>query len=456
MIKNFYFTLFILLCFIFTKAQKQTAQEPAQKLNEKGVKLLIDSLSNALNRWYIYPDKATLMANTVKTNYKNGAYKSAKTNHELSLMIYLDVIKVHKDGHLRIRYNPEIAKDLETVCTDEQGKEDAKENLKVARENNFSFVKAEMLPGKIGYLRWDAFENAGFLDESKSVFNGAFQVVKNSRALIIDMRYNGGGDPEMVQFTQSYFFNQKLRMNDIIDRKNDTVIKAWIDPAKTGLTISTSVYILTGRGTFSGAEDFTYGLQQAKRAIVVGDTTGGGAHPTDMVSLGQGFILHVPCLRSCNAVSKTNWEGKGVWPDVMVKSEKALAKTQLIILSDLISKTQDEEEKHNLQWALNGLKRQLINKDSVKITKETLLKYSGEYITADQEKVRMTILLDGDHLYRRNHTTEDIRLVPFSSNRFFYDDDTGRNIEFKVGADGQVLTFTVSTSTGQYIYNRTK
>jgi C-terminal processing protease CtpA/Prc len=84
------------------------------------------------------------------------------------------------------------------------------------------------------------------------------------------------------------------------------------------------VYVLTSSHTFSAAEEFTYNLQTRKRATIVGETTGGGAHPGDMVSLPFGLMAFVPNGRAINPITHTNWEGTGVKPDVTIPADTAL------------------------------------------------------------------------------------------------------------------------------------
>jgi C-terminal processing protease CtpA/Prc len=85
------------------------------------------------------------------------------------------------------------------------------------------------------------------------------------------------------------------------------------------------VYVLTAARTFSGAEEFTYNLKSLKRATIVGETTGGGAHPVRGQRIDEHFMLGVPFARAINPVTKTNWEGTGVEPDVKVPASEALA-----------------------------------------------------------------------------------------------------------------------------------
>jgi C-terminal processing protease CtpA/Prc len=87
---------------------------------------------------------------------------------------------------------------------------------------------------------------------------------------------------------------------------------------------STPVFVLTSKRTFSGAEEFSYNLKALKRATIVGEVTGGGAHPTQGHRLDDHFQIDVPFARGVNPVTQTNWEGTGVEPDVKVDASQAL------------------------------------------------------------------------------------------------------------------------------------
>ena len=82
--------------------------------------------------------------------------------------------------------------------------------------------------------------------------------------------------------------------------------------------------MLTSKRSFSGAEEFTYNLKNLKRATIIGETTGGGAHPVSGHRIDDHFMIGVPFARAINPISKTNWEGTGVEPDVKVSAAEAL------------------------------------------------------------------------------------------------------------------------------------
>jgi len=93
--------------------------------------------------------------------------------------------------------------------------------------------------------------------------------------------------------------------------------------------------VLTSKSTFSGAEEFTYNLKNLKRATIVGETTGGGAHPVAGHRIDNHFMIGVPFARAVNPISKKNWEGTGVEPDISVKAADALEKAQELAATKL-------------------------------------------------------------------------------------------------------------------------
>lgn len=452
MTKNKFFIFSILPVFLFISAHSQDA---GPKLNSKDIGVLVDSVTKALNRWYIFPDKSALVEKTLKANYKKGLYNKANNSRELSMLLNTDIQATYKDKHLAVRYNPMMERHLLTTTPDSIIKLEEEMMLQDDRNRNFDFIKVEKLPGNIGYLRWDGF--AGNLTEVTPIMDGAFRFVANTKALIIDMRYNGGGSPQTVLAMENYFFDKKIPMTHIIDFNKDT-LKQYIDPAKTTFKLKMPVYILTGKITFSGAEDFTYGMKHSKRAVVVGDTSGGGAHPTDGFLAGKGFIINIPTARSYSEYTKTDWEGTGVYPDFPIKSEKAMAKAQALILYDLLSKTNDEDQKKRLKWDLNALRVKVSAKDSLKVPNEVLSKYCGEYTpdVIDQQNSNLSFILSCDNLIRKHPhpSVPDVTLIPVSNNKFIYGDDTGKTLEFVTDKNGKVTDLFFRWWTGEIHFKK--
>jgi C-terminal processing protease CtpA/Prc len=83
------------------------------------------------------------------------------------------------------------------------------------------------------------------------------------------------------------------------------------------------VYVLTSERTFSGGEEFCYNLQAMGRAELIGEVTGGEAHPTRPFPISPAVHIGVPHARSINPVTGTNWEGGGVVPDTPVRADEA-------------------------------------------------------------------------------------------------------------------------------------
>jgi C-terminal processing protease CtpA/Prc len=187
---------------------------------------------------------------------------------------------------------------------------------------NCAFDKAEILFGNIGYVKFD-----GFMDPSvcAPTVTAALSFVANADALIFDLRENGGGDPAMVAFIASYLFDGRTHLNDLYNRKENSTEQYWTLAYVPGERMPKQpVYVLTSKRTFSGAEEFAYDLQTQKRATLVGETTGGGAHPVAGHTVADYFMVGVPFAKAVNPVTKTNWEGTGVEPDVKVSAAVAL------------------------------------------------------------------------------------------------------------------------------------
>ena len=192
----------------------------------------------------------------------------------------------------------------------------------MGRLDNFGIHRVERLDGNVGYLdvrRVPVPANAG------PAIAAAMELVAGTYALIIDLRHNGGGAPEGVVFWCSYLLKEKpTHLNDIFHADTGETRQFWALPYVPGTRyVDRPVYVLTSRRTFSGGEDFCYTLQALGRAELIGETTGGGAHPTRGFPISQAVHIGIPFARSINPVTGTNWQGTGVVPDVTVPEAEA-------------------------------------------------------------------------------------------------------------------------------------
>jgi len=192
----------------------------------------------------------------------------------------------------------------------------------IGRLDNFGIRRVERLDGNVGYLdvrRVPVPANAG------PAIAAAMELVAGTYALIIDLRHNGGGSPEGVVFWCSYLFEeQPTHLNDIFHADTGETRQFWALPYVPGTRYTDRpVYVLTSSRTFSGGEDFGYTLQALGRAEVIGERTGGGAHPTRPFPISAAVHIGIPFARSVNPVTGTNWQGTGVVPDVAVPEDQA-------------------------------------------------------------------------------------------------------------------------------------
>jgi CubicO group peptidase (beta-lactamase class C family) len=94
-------------------------------------------------------------------------------------------------------------------------------------------------------------------------------------------------------------------------------------------------------------------------------------------------------------------------------------------------------------------------KDSVRLTKVHLSKYCGEYLPAssDAKMTYMYVVLYGELLYR--HVNNDyVLLNPVSANKFVYDDNSGRSLEFVTDKEGKVTEAIVTRPDGTFSMKR--
>jgi retinol-binding protein 3 len=293
---------------------------------------VIDGAVANLNEFYVFPETAKKMEEDVRARQKHGDYDAVTDGDAFANMLTAHLQEVSHDKHLRVNFSPVRMPDAPKG----PGPEAASQFRKQMERMNCGFDKVEHLSGNIGYLKFNVFADPEVCGPTAIA---AMNFLGNVDAIIIDLRENGGGDPKMIALLSTYLFSQPTHLNDLWERKGGTTQQYWTLPYVPGKRLDGKpAYVLTSKRTFSGAEEFSYNLKNLKRATIIGETTGGGAHPVSGHRIDEHFMIGVPFARAINPISGTNWEGTGVEPDVKVPAAEALSTAQKLAQEKLGSK----------------------------------------------------------------------------------------------------------------------
>jgi hypothetical protein len=326
---------------------------PVDAATKAGV---VERLSKELNENYVFPEMGKKMSDDLKSKLAGREYDPITSSREFAERLTRDLQALSKDKHFRVRFFKNKLPDIDRGAP---SAEEIENELRFMRRVNFGFEKVERLSGNVGYI-----DLRGFMDEESGAETvaSAMNFLANTDALIFDLRQNGGGRPQMVALICSYLFSeQKVHLNDLYFRPANETTEFWTDPKTLGKKYGETrpVYILTSNYTFSGAEEFAYNLKNLKRATIIGEVTGGGAHPGGRVKLSDHFGVFIPSGRAINPITKTNWEGTGVQPDIPVAKEQALKTAHLVAIKTAMEKASDPEQKSSMKDLVDRLQKEL-------------------------------------------------------------------------------------------------
>lgn len=384
----------------------------------------IDSVMEAFREVYVFPEVARKVEDHIRARYQNGEYEGITSPRQFARQLMKDMREISKDGHVGVRYlsDAEAERFLNYPRPDEDFNP-----IEEARRENFGFKKLEILPGNIGYLDLRGFHDAAFAGATAIA---AMNFLANADAIIFDLRQNGGGNPSMIQLISSYLFEQPTHLNSFYIRKSDETRQFWTQASVQGARMAdVPVYVLTSDYTFSAAEEFTYNLKNLERATIIGETTGGGAHPVEgHFWANLNLQANIPFGRAINPISGTNWEGTGVEPDIAVPADQALDRAHLEALRKLRDEATDPMQIFTIDWAITGKKVAL---GDVSFDPKKLPDYAGKY------GPRRVVFEDGELFYQRQDSPRH-RLIPAGNDLFLLDGLDYFRIQFERDNGGKV------------------
>jgi C-terminal processing protease CtpA/Prc len=315
---------------------------------------VIDTVLKRLKDYYVFPQTAAAMEQNIRERIKQGEYADVTSGRRLGEILTEHLQAISSDKHLRVRYAPAPARPERAQTSPAERSASRQRELE---RMNYGFDKVERLAGNIGYIELRGFTDA---ERGAETVAAAMTLVANTDALIIDLRRNGGGSPEMVALISSYLFADPVHLNSLYWRAGDRTEDFWTRKEVKGKRyLGKDVYILTSKRTFSAAEEFSYNLQNLKRATIVGETTGGGAHPGEMMRFLREFEMFVPTGRAINPITKTNWEGVGVKPEVQAPADQALLIARLMAMKKIVANTSEPPLKAAMQAEMDRLEKEL-------------------------------------------------------------------------------------------------
>ncbi|MFC2106784.1 S41 family peptidase [Bacteroidota bacterium] len=409
LIKNV--TTYIVAIMLLLSFSIAHSQDDDFKLTKEMKRQVIDTLVKKTNNLYVFEDLAKEMTKVILDNYNKGLYSEIDDPNEFAAKITEDMRSANNDKHFGIRYSPEQI--IAMRATDEDAIEEYRNRELIrAKKRNFAFKEIDILPGNIGYLRFDQFYDAHLAGETAIA---AMNFLANTDAIIFDLRYNGGGSPSMIQLITSYLYDEdeSRHINSFYFRPTDEYQQFWTLPYVPGnKNPEADVYVLTSTRTFSAAEEFTYNLKNMERATIVGETTGGGAHPVDVEILSDEFLVRLPKGRAVNPITKTNWEGVGIEPHFTVPMKDAKDFAYKLALEKRIEQETNEDWKTYYQWIKDELTAKL---NPVKIDTDVLKSYAGVYGPR-------TLTYEDGVLYYQREDREKMKMIPLNETIFMFDD----------------------------------
>jgi retinol-binding protein 3 len=348
--------LLALLSFSTTKAQEPLA------------KSMVDStvikLGNLMADYYILKDKGEAANKMLNSNLKRKKYYSLNGG-VLANTLVEDLQALVNDKHLMIKFYPNGNAATEDLAQEKNKNDEYKPDelsLKRSRIQNYGFKEVAILNMNIGYLKMDGFHDIRNSESAKAAA-AAMDFLSHTSGLIIDLSENTGGDPATLQFLISYFFKVEppTHYNTFHFRDGrDNYIEERTLPYLPGERLSkVPLYVITGKNTFSAGEALAYSLQQLKRATIIGQTTGGGAHAADFKLINDYFDMSIPMARAINPITKTNWEGVGVKPDIEIELMKAKDYAHAELIKIAMKQESDEILLGRYKWQLEEVECRL-------------------------------------------------------------------------------------------------
>jgi len=380
---------------------------------------------------YVLPERRPALDAVLAEGLSSGRY-AVTDSATLAQRINEDLARVGQDGHLNFRFDPRQAQMLAAAGGGAGGPSDPSAMERQVRANNHGVRELRVLPGNIRYMDYRGFEWIG--PESAAALENAMRFLSGGDAIVIDLRYNGGGDPAAVQYLVSHFMEPgRPLMTFHMNGQPSPDRTATLAELPAGRFVGKPLYVLTSPMSASAAEEFAGHVAGYRLGELVGGNTAGAGFRNDMVPIEGGYLLSVSVGRAVLAATGRDWEGVGIAPTIQAQVPQALDAAQAHALRRLAT-TAPEAERPRLAALADALTARFEPRTAAL----PLSAYAGRF----GERV---VTLDGNRLTYRFADRPVINLLPLGGNRFALDSDPAVQVNFAAAGD-RVSGFEMTTA----------
>ena len=300
-----------------------TLSSHAQSLSKKEMDAAITSIAKLIGDNYVSAEKGKSISAYILQEYRNGRFDRIPSWKAFDSATTQCLQRFSHDGHLYVRNNQQRVKELLLA---QKNVPDSNEAASfsydpfyygpAAIKKNFGFSEVRILEDNTGYIKLSEINISA---KSLPVLYATMAFVSNTRALIIDLRNNGGGGSEVGEVLQSFFLPGDTPLLEFKTRNGESRLERtvlWLTEKK----YDHPLFIIVNKGTASAAEAFAFTLKNCKRATIIGQPSAGAANMNSWYVVNDHIYVSVSTAAPTIPGTETTWEQKGVQPDHIVQS----------------------------------------------------------------------------------------------------------------------------------------
>lgn len=404
---------------LFTAQDGAATHESAiSRPTSEGPRIAVMRVADLIEDNYFDAGQGHAIAVSLRTAARAGEFDTLRQPRDLATGLTLLLHPL--DHHFRVVVSNGVDRRWQRNATSDLIDASATE-----RRSAYGFRRVEMLPGAIGYIDVQAFAYLSTSkrdDPARTMADAALQLLRDANAIIIDLRDNVGGSSDMAAYLVSAFMPSGSDVYDVIHWRNGTDSERPMLPYPRP-RVDVPLYLLISARTASAAEAAAYTLHASGRAVLVGQTSAGAANVGGIFPVAESLGVFIPIGTPINPITRSNWEGGGVVPDVVVPAAAALPNAEQLALEKALERNPDGPQAAYMRDVLEALRAQATPQPG-----PPLDSYVGVYNGA-------VITTAGDLLALRQGNRMPSSWVRLAGDTFFDQDDPSRRVVFERGAD---------------------